>query len=113
MLAVTDLSRSVAFYQQLGFEVENRNDDWGWASLRLGTCRLMLDVSTNGHPGPIRRSVIYLYPDDLEAYHREARANGLVLPEISSTFYGMREFRIDDPDGNHLWVGQEAPSQSA
>jgi catechol 2,3-dioxygenase-like lactoylglutathione lyase family enzyme len=113
MLAVTDLSRSVAFYQQLGFEVESRNDDWGWASLRLGTCRLMLDVSTNGHPGPIRRSVIYLYPDDLEAYHREARANGLVLPEISSTFYGMREFRIDDPDGNHLWVGREAPSHSA
>ena len=20
--------------------------------------------------------------------------------------YGMREFRIDDPDGNRLWIGQ-------
>jgi hypothetical protein len=22
------------------------------------------------------------------------------------TFYGMTEFRIDDPDGNRLWIGQ-------
>ena len=111
MLAVTDLSRSVDFYRQLGFAVENRNDDWGWASLRHGECRLMLDVSTNDHPGPVRQSVIYLYPDDLEAYHAGARANGLDLPAITSTFYGMREFRLSDPDGNQLWFGQE-PSNS-
>ena len=112
MLAVTDLGRSAEFYQQLGFTVENRRDDWGWASLCLGACRLMLDVSTNGHPGPLRRSVIYLYPDDLEAYHRGARANGLDVPEIAPTFYGMREFRLEDPDGNLLWIGEAARDQS-
>lgn len=112
MLGVTDLSRSVAFYQQLGFEVDNRNDDWQWASLRLGACRLMIDTSTNGHPGPMRQSVIYLYPTDLEAYHREVRANGVVVPEIASTPYGMREFRLNDPDGNQLWIGQEVSTHA-
>lgn len=110
MVAVSDLSRSVDFYRQLGFAVDNRNDDWGWASLRAGACRLMLDVTTNGHPGPVRQSIIYLYPDDLEAYHAGACANGLDLPVISLTFYGMREFRLSDPDGNQLWFGQEQPN---
>jgi hypothetical protein len=28
------------------------------------------------------------------------------------TFYGMTEFRIDDPDGNRLWIGQSATTDS-
>jgi hypothetical protein len=29
---------------------------------------------------------------------------------LDVTFYGMTEFRIDDPDGNQLWIGQETSS---
>ena len=50
--------------------------------------------------------MLYLYPDDVQAFHRAARENGLVVPELEATFYGMTEFRLDDPDGNRLWVGQ-------
>ena len=53
-----------------------------------------------------RQSVLYFYPDDVTAYHRDARAKGLDVPDLEVTFYGMREFRIDDPDGNRLWIGQ-------
>jgi hypothetical protein len=28
------------------------------------------------------------------------------VPELGVTFYGMTEFRLDDPDGNRLWIGQ-------
>jgi len=31
----------------------------------------------------------------------------LMVDESINTFYGMREFRIDDPDGNRLWIGQQ------
>jgi len=34
------------------------------------------------------------------------RENGIEIPELEQSFYGMTEFRIDDPDGNRLWMGQ-------
>jgi uncharacterized glyoxalase superfamily protein PhnB len=98
---------SVNFYcDMLGFEVEQRNDDWGWAMLRFDECRLMVDQSINAHPGTFRDSILYLYPEDIVEYHQQVRNNGLTVPDLETTFYGLTEFRIDDPDGNRLWIGQ-------
>jgi ribosomal protein S18 acetylase RimI-like enzyme len=108
MLPVSSMPASVDFYQQLGFSVERRNDDWRWAMLRFGECRVMLDESINAHPAAPRSCVIYLYPDDIAQYHKQVRSNGLLVPDLEVTFYGMSEFRIEDPDGNRLWVGQDA-----
>lgn len=108
MLPVKSMPASVAFYQKLGFTVEDRNDDWRWAMLRFDGCRLMVDESINTHPGIPRMGVLYLYPDDIVQYHRQVRSNGVVIPDLETTFYGMTEFRIDDPDGNRLWIGQDA-----
>jgi uncharacterized glyoxalase superfamily protein PhnB len=53
--------------------------------------------------------VIYLYPDDLPGYHERLKANGVAVPDLDETFYGMSEFRLEDPDGNRLWIGQVKP----
>jgi catechol 2,3-dioxygenase-like lactoylglutathione lyase family enzyme len=106
MLPVKSMPASVEFYAKLGFAVESRNDDWGWAMVRFDECRLMLDQSINQHPAGSREAVVYLYPDDIVEYHAQARRNGLKIPDLDETFYGMREFRLDDPDGNRLWIGQ-------
>lgn len=106
MLPVKSMPASVAFYQKLGFSVEQRNDEWGWAMLRFDECRLMVDQSINHPPHASRQSVVYLYPENIAEYHQQVRANGLDVPELDSTFYGMTEFRLDDPDGNRLWIGQ-------
>jgi catechol 2,3-dioxygenase-like lactoylglutathione lyase family enzyme len=106
MLPVKNVPASIEFYRKLGFSVEKRNDDWRWAMLRCDDCRLMVDQSIDAHPGAQRDFVIYLYPDDVAEYHAQARRNGLTVPELDVTFYGMTEFRIDDPDGNRLWIGQ-------
>lgn len=112
MLPVRSMPAAVDFYcRMLGFEVEKRRDEWGWAMLRFGDCRLMVDQSINAHPAAPRDSILYLYPEDIEAYHKQVRANGLDVPELSVTFYGLTEFRIDDPDGNRLWIGQSAAGQ--
>jgi catechol 2,3-dioxygenase-like lactoylglutathione lyase family enzyme len=105
MLPVRHLPASIDFYRRLGFTVEQRNDGWGWAMLSFDACQLMLDQSINSHPSLPRQSVLYLYPDDIHAYHRQVRESGLDVPELEITFYGMTEFRIDDPDGNRLWIG--------
>ncbi len=108
MLPVRSMPASVNYYcGMLGFEVETRNDDWGWAMLRFDECRLMLDQSINAHPASPRDAILYLYPDDIVEYHNQVRKNGLVVPDLDVTFYGLTEFRIDDPDGNRLWIGQD------
>jgi uncharacterized glyoxalase superfamily protein PhnB len=108
MLPVKSMPASLDFYcRMLGFEVEKRRDDWGWAMLRFDECRLMLDQSINSHPDQARDSILYLYPDDVVQYHTQVRKNGLAVPELDVTFYGLTEFRINDPDGNRLWIGQD------
>ena len=112
MLPVRSMPASVAFYQKLGFTVEQRDDSWRWAMLSFGDCRLMLDESINVHPGIPRSSVLYFYPDAIAAYHEQVRRNGLVVPDLDVSFYGMTEFRIEDPDGNRLWIGQKASGEA-
>jgi uncharacterized glyoxalase superfamily protein PhnB len=107
MLPVRSMPVSVEFYQNmLGFKVERRNDDWGWAMLCFDECRLMVDQSINAHPEAPRQFILYLYPDNVVEYHKQVRKNGLAVPELEITFYGLTEFRISDPDGNRLWIGQ-------
>jgi uncharacterized glyoxalase superfamily protein PhnB len=108
MQPVKNMPASVSFYEKLGFVVEKRNDQWGWARMRSGDCEVMLDQSIYLHPGIPRISVLYLYPKDVVEFHRNAREKGLDIPDLEITFYGMNEFRLEDPDGNRLWIGQEA-----
>jgi uncharacterized glyoxalase superfamily protein PhnB len=108
MLPVKHLPTSVAFYEKLGFAIENLREEWGFAMLALDDCRLMLDQSINTSPDAPRQGVIYLYPDSIAEYHKQVNANGLEVPELETTFYGHSEFRIEDPDGNRLWIGQPA-----
>jgi uncharacterized glyoxalase superfamily protein PhnB len=106
MLPVKSMPASVQFYEKLGFAVERRQDSWGWAMLRFDDCCLMIDQSINARAPMERPGVIYLYPENVMEYHRWVQANGVNVPDLEVTFYGMTEFRIEDPDGNQLWIGQ-------
>jgi predicted lactoylglutathione lyase len=63
---------------------------------------LTFDVTT----GEIMNLTRLVPMRNIEDFHRHARENGLSVPDLDDTFHGMTEFRIDDPDGNHLWIGQ-------
>ena len=108
MLPVRSMPASVVFYEKLGFRTDQRDDTRGWAMLRFDESGLMLDQSINHQPDAPRQSVLYFYPQDIVEYHRSVRAAGVVVPELDVTFYGMKEFRLSDPDGNRLWIGQVA-----
>jgi len=36
----------------------------------------------------------------------------LAVPELTVTFSGLTEFRIADPDGNRLWIGQATTAEA-
>lgn len=111
LLPVRHLPKAIAFYRQLGFIVEDQRDDWGWAMLAAGESRLMLDQSINHGAGEPRGAVVYLYVDDVAALQRTLFEAGIKVPFPEATFYGLTEFRLEDPDGNRLWIGQ-LPTQS-
>jgi catechol 2,3-dioxygenase-like lactoylglutathione lyase family enzyme len=113
MLPVKSMPASVEFYQKLGFTVERRKDEWGWAMLRFDECRLMVDQSINVRWDAPRQSVLYLYPENIVEYHQHVRKSGLDVPDLAVTFYGLTEFRMDDPDGNRLWIGQDSAGLSS
>jgi catechol 2,3-dioxygenase-like lactoylglutathione lyase family enzyme len=107
MLPVTDVNASIRFYQDvLGFTLVNYRKEWRWAYLSYDGCSLMLDQSICHHrPSD---AVLYLYPENLRAFHQMVRSSGQDIPEITTTFYGMSEFRLKDPDGNAIWIGGTA-----
>ena len=105
MLPTHDIDASVAFYRDLlGFTVESYQEKWKWAHVRRDDCELMLDESINGDKSG---SVVYFYPDNVDALHQELQAKGCAFEtDLRKTFYGMHEFRLRDPGGNYLWIGQ-------
>jgi catechol 2,3-dioxygenase-like lactoylglutathione lyase family enzyme len=108
MLPVKSMPAAAEFYEKLGFAVERRSDEWRWAMLRFDECRLTVDESINAHPDAPRQHVVYLYPENVVEYHQQLRAAVLAVADLDETFYGMTEFRLEDLDGNQLWIGQPA-----
>mgnify|MGYP001268533954 CR=1 FL=1 len=99
MLPVADLTRAVAHYEGLGFEVTtydggsayalaNRDDVW----LHLG--------QVDGYSGERSVVSVYLYVEDAAALAEEW---GDGPP--GATDYGLREGHHLDPDGNLLRYG--------
>jgi catechol 2,3-dioxygenase-like lactoylglutathione lyase family enzyme len=107
MARVQDVTRSIAFYEELGFKVENTVSDDGvlnWAYLARNRAHLMVTLG-HGLPasGPIQ---LYLYVDDVQAYHDELGAKGIEVGPFLERFYMPRgEFELQDPDGHCLLVG--------
>lgn len=54
-----------------------------------------------------------LVPGKLVEYHPLVRVSGLTIPGVEPTFCGMTEFRIEDLDGNRLWIGHESPNRDS
>jgi catechol 2,3-dioxygenase-like lactoylglutathione lyase family enzyme len=122
ILAVSDVTRSVAFYRdRLGFDVEALYDDPPYATLRLGGTRLSL--AEQGHPAPDRPGVLLVTPEDrarpqvvLVLEVSDARAAHRALDEAGVASFaepwappwGGYRFYVADPDGYLVEVEQPA-----
>jgi uncharacterized glyoxalase superfamily protein PhnB len=108
---VTNLDRSIQFYTQvLGFEV-------GWSSGEppeiASVCRDSVEIMLKVEAKP-RTSHAYLNVTGVDTYFAQATGAGAqVIHPLADRFYGMRDGRIADPDGNHIGLGEPIDSQAA
>jgi len=114
---VADVQRSVDFYRRLGLELRNSHEEDGrlvWAFVTSPAAdpndagaRLMVALA-DGAVEPSQQAVLfYCWSPDVEALHAELRDAGVVVGAIEYPFYmPAGEFRMVDPDGYVLLVGQ-------
>lgn len=97
-VSVTEMKRSITFYQGLGLQLIVENDHYA---------RFLVD---NGATFSIHKAehvasstVVYFECDDLDAYCAQLQAQGFVLKQepVDQTWL-WREAYLDDPDGNSI-----------
>ena len=112
VLPVSDMPRALAFYRDvLGFEVLWQ---YGEPTVRAGVGRdgfdLQLDLPPEGARGPVS---VYFHVDDVESYHAAcSERGGALVRELGDQPFGLRDFVVEDPDGNHLGFGQPLSDES-
>ena len=108
--AATDINRSAAFWQRLGFErvvVLPSESEPGYIGLRRGASEMAVVAwdwpaqryGLKWPAGP--RFEMYVYVDDLDAVMAELREDGIpILADVADMPWGERVATIADPDGN-------------
>jgi predicted enzyme related to lactoylglutathione lyase len=107
---VTDVNRSVAFYERLGFEMlhEARADGRRiWAFLERGDARLMVAEADGAFDPEAQGIIFYLYTRDLDALRARLVDDGVDAGEITTGGPGPdRQLEVTDPDGYVLMLAE-------
>lgn len=114
---VADVARSVAFYRHLGLELESSYEVDGklvWALVEGpgatggGTgARLMLAAASGPIDAGTQAVLFYCWARDVQALHDALAAVGVAVGPVTYPHYmPAGEFRLEDPDGYVLLVGQ-------
>ena len=111
VIEVKDVVASAAFYKdKLGFETAST---WGeppcFCIVGRGAVTLFLDQRREAGAIPLNQYwAAYVYIDDVVRYEAELRGRGVeIIRGPETTFYGIREIDVRDPDGHIICFGQD------
>jgi uncharacterized glyoxalase superfamily protein PhnB len=101
---VKNLDRGIDFYTRvMGFELAWKS---GEPSVRASLCRDAIEIMLEVERLPLR-SMAYIQVAGIDAYfERIAAAGAKVTVPLADRFYGMRDGRVEDADGNQLAIGE-------
>ncbi len=101
-IVVADMTRSVAFYESLGFDQIYGGADADFTSYRVGSGYLNLAYREGLEEVAVWGRAIF-YVANVDAMYERARSVGLT-PEFSprDAPWGERYFHLRDPDGHEL-----------
>ena len=102
-LPLDDVAAGVAHYRDvLGFRINYQDENIG--VMDRDAVRVLLVARTDRHTGI---GSTYVYVEDADALHAELRAKGArVEGEPVDHPWGLRDFRVLDPEGNQITFGQ-------
>lgn len=112
VIQCAQIEKTLEFYQQaLRYIIVNKTEsDSGlqWAYIKSDNTYLMLqkntEISSREHAQPI---VLHYFTSDISAQHQFMTAKGINVGQIEDTAYHVRQFFIDDPEGNKIAIGQD------
>jgi uncharacterized glyoxalase superfamily protein PhnB len=102
-LPLSDVAAGVAYYRDiLGFKINYQQHNLG--VMDRDRVRLLLIAKTPKYSGI---GSAYVYVNDADQLHAELREKGAnVQGGPVSQPWGLREFRVLDPEGNQITFGQ-------
>ena len=106
--AVSDMAKTIGFYQKLGLNLVYGGNDSSFTSLRSGECYVNLSFSPGYQSTWWGRAIFRV--DDVDAVYRHATAQGLAPESPTDSTWGERFFHLTDPDGHELSFAQLLPS---
>lgn len=113
ILRTEKLDETIDFYtKMLDFTCDERNDDWGWASLHRDAIVIML-AKPNSHEGfvkPTFTGSFYISINDVDSFWDKLKDKANICYPIENFEWGMREFAIYDNNGYILQFGQDIPN---
>lgn len=107
ILPVLDMPASIAFYTAAGFTVREYEPGGGYVFVHyndesvfdLDLAEAPLDPANNG-------AGCYVIVPDVDDWHARLAAADLPVTGLEDQPWGMREFTLTDPSGNHLRIGR-------
>jgi|GraSoiStandDraft_30_1057271.scaffolds.fasta_scaffold214106_3 catechol 2,3-dioxygenase-like lactoylglutathione lyase family enzyme len=105
-LPVSDVARSVAFYQQFGFQVELYGPQFALLRLGEGTLGLLKSEVLEQTHTLRERIHIELSTDHLDELYAELQGRGVIFLEPPHDEPWERAMATPDPDGYHLEIAQ-------
>ena len=118
-LFVTSVNKSISFYEKLGFCVEQKIGDENslvWASMASENAEIMLqDINSAKEEftflanGELKATLtLFMQTDDLEKDYKSMKEiNAKIMKDIYETFYGTKEFVVQDFDGYVCVIAQK------
>ena len=104
-MPVRNLSAAVEFYTRvLGFRMELLHDN-EYALMSRDGCRLGLSRKAAGAAVGTARFYALVAAGLDEYYEQVTAAGAKVVESLERRPYGMKDFLVVDPDGNHLAFG--------
>jgi predicted enzyme related to lactoylglutathione lyase len=102
VFVVTDVKRSVGFYQQLGFDTSFHDATYAFAHRERDLTVHLTQAEEGSLPG---YGALYLHCQDADRVAEDWRNAGVVVAGPEDQDYGKREGAVTDPDGNTIRFG--------
>jgi uncharacterized glyoxalase superfamily protein PhnB len=108
ILPVRDIDEAVAFYPSAGFA--GRVYEGGGFAFMERNDESVFDLDHVADVDPAANGAgCYLIVPDVDAWHAQLQASGLPVTALEDQPWGMREFTLTDPSGNHVRIGRSSP----